>query len=103
MPMRRTNIYLDDEQIARLTMLAGRQGVAMAALVREAIEEYLGKRAPEPLGVDEWKRRFDELLARRRTAAAQAGWAADAVDRDVAAAVSAVRKRRRAGRVARRP
>lgn len=47
--MHRTNIYLDDSQVAALDRLASSEGVARALVVRRFIDEGLG-RAREDLG-----------------------------------------------------
>ena len=39
--MKRTTIFLDEQTLLRLKRAAQRQGVASAALVREAIHRYL--------------------------------------------------------------
>jgi len=45
--MKRTNIYLPDQLLARLRALAERTGLSVADLVRRAVEEYLMKREKE--------------------------------------------------------
>lgn len=39
----RTQIYLTDEQRARLATRARRDGVPMSQLIREAVDDYLGE------------------------------------------------------------
>lgn len=41
--MRRTQVSLTDEQIQTLREEAARRGVSMAEIVRDAIEEHLGR------------------------------------------------------------
>ncbi|MGH4016269.1 MAG: CopG family transcriptional regulator [Pseudonocardiaceae bacterium] len=42
--MRKTSVYLDDADARRLAMLAEREGVSQASLLRKAIRAYV----PEP-------------------------------------------------------
>ena len=49
--MIRTQISLDERQMERLRALARRRNVPLAELVREAVEDLLGKPAP-----DDWDR-----------------------------------------------
>lgn len=44
--MRKTSVYLDDADARRLAMLAEREGVSQAALLRRAIRAYV----PQPRG-----------------------------------------------------
>ncbi len=39
--MRRTNIYLTEKQVERLHLCASREGIAIAELIRRAIDVYL--------------------------------------------------------------
>jgi hypothetical protein len=39
--MRRTNVYVTDQQLARLRIRAEREGVAMAEIIRRAIDAFL--------------------------------------------------------------
>ena len=43
--MRRTQIYLDEEQDRRLQARANASGVTKSALIREAIEQFLKRRS----------------------------------------------------------
>src|SRR5262245_51961804 len=96
--MKRTNIYLDEAQLDRLTRYARSRGLATAEAVREAVEEYLVARDVKAVAGDEWQRRLDALGERRGHAAKDAGWTQDEVDRDVSAAVDEVRGGKRARR-----
>lgn len=96
--MRRTNIYLADEELSALRLIGRRQGRPVAVLVREAVDTWLMAQGVQPIDEDAWARRFDLLLDRRRRAAAEAGWEPVEVERDVAAAVEEVRRDRAAGR-----
>lgn len=97
--MQRTNIYLDERQLELLRVVGERRGTPVAALVREAIDRWLDEQGVRRVGEDEWGRRFDSLLERRRTVAAGRGFSEEDVERDVMAAVREARK----ARAARRP
>jgi hypothetical protein len=96
--MKRTNIYLDERQIELLGAVGERRGRSVAALVREAIDRWLEEQGVRRIDEDEWGRRFDALLERRRKAAAGRGFTEEEVERDVMAAVREVRKARAARR-----
>jgi hypothetical protein len=96
--MKRTNIYLAEDELAALQVLGRRQGRPVAALVREAIDQWLEGQGVRPIDEAEWSQRFVQLLGRRRRLAAEAGWTQEDVDRDVARAVAEVRKARTAAR-----
>lgn len=63
--MRRTQIYLDQEQARRLDRWAAGEGVTRSAVIREAIDGYLSR--PEPGGA-----RLGRFRAAVRTAAGAA-------------------------------
>jgi predicted DNA-binding protein len=44
MGMKRTNIFLPEQQLAELRALANATGLSVAELVRRAIDQYLGKK-----------------------------------------------------------
>jgi predicted DNA-binding protein len=96
--MRRTNIYLDDEQLASLRGLSERRGLPVATLVREAIDEWLAAQGVRQIPEDEWNRRFSALLERRTRIADDDGLSQEDVERDVMQAVREVRKARAARR-----
>ncbi|MFA5787941.1 MAG: ribbon-helix-helix protein, CopG family [Actinomycetota bacterium] len=96
--MRRTNIYLDESQVLTLRRLGERRGTPVAALVREAIDAWLGSQGVSPVSDDEWTRRFSSLLTRRARLAGRETPAEEAVERDVARAVAEARKVRVARR-----
>lgn len=50
--MRRTQIYLEDEQAARLDRRAAEAGATRSEMIREAIEAWLGPSGPRWTG--EW-------------------------------------------------
>jgi len=97
--MERTNIYLDEREIAGLRMLSRRTGRPVAALVREAVDAWLEDQGVTVIAPDEWSRRFGELLGRRGRLAAAEGWIEEQIAPDVARAVAEVRR----SRAARRP
>jgi Ribbon-helix-helix protein, copG family len=96
--MRRTNIYLDEEQLRALKALGESRGEPVSGLVREALDEYLQTRGVRVLDEDEWQTRFDALLQRRDRIAKERGFKEEDVERDVAEAVREVRKARAASR-----
>jgi hypothetical protein len=96
--MRRTNIYLSEDQLATLQALGGQRGIAMSELVRQAIDEWLRAQGVRVLTEDEWGQRFDALLSRRRVAGGLRSPSPSTVDRDVSAAVREVRRARAARR-----
>ncbi|MEA2639393.1 MAG: hypothetical protein QOF51_787 [Chloroflexota bacterium] len=59
--MRRTNIYLDDDQLCALKHLAVEEQQSLAVLVRQAVDEYLARRFGDPAA---WNERFDTLIQR---------------------------------------
>lgn len=96
--MQRTNVYLSNDQLQALRALAASRGVPVAKLVREAVDTWLDANGVRPIPRDEWERRFDELLERRRRIAKERGFAEEKVERDVMAALREVRKARAARR-----
>ena len=96
--MHRTNIYLDERQLDGLRRVAEHRGRPVAELVREAVDTWLDAQGVRVVPEDEWQRRFDGLLTRRRELAHARPPRPEAVERD---AVAAVREARRA-RAARR-
>ena len=74
--MKRTNIYLDDDQLRLLRHLAVEQDRSFTALVREALDDYLarqglattprvqGPRLERPDAA--WRARLDAVLGRLR-------------------------------------
>lgn len=96
--MQRTNIYLSEEQLGALRSVGALRGVPVAALVREAVAEWLGRNGVRPIPDDEWARRLGELLERRRRVAEEHGFSEAEVERDVMEAVREVRRERTARR-----
>ena len=71
--MKRTSIYLEEEELKLLKHLAVEEEASLAELVRRAIRWYLAtaagrvRPAPQRLSDQEWDRRLDELLASIRS------------------------------------
>ena len=96
--MRRTNIYLDEEQLASLRAVSERRGQPVATLVREAVDQWLSSQGVRRVSDDEWRARFASLLERRKRIAEERGFSQEEVDRDAVEAVREVRKARAARR-----
>lgn len=92
--MQRTNIYLDEDQLHALRLLAAEDRESVADLVRQAIDEYLVKRYPD---CRDWGERFDTLVARiqRRV---PADVTPEQIEADISAARQEVREAHRATR-----
>jgi len=94
--MERTNIYLEASQRRKLRLLSDATGEPVAAIVREAVDEYLaGKGVTEQTTAD-WRGSLGKLLDRR--AAVSVDFDQEEVDREVQAAVREVRAERKASR-----
>ena len=71
--MKRTSIYLEEEELKLLKHLAIEEDSSLAELVRRAIRWYLAtaagrtKLAPEKLSDEEWSKRLESLLAKTRS------------------------------------
>ena len=101
--MKRTNIYLDEEQARVLRHLAIEEGRSFTDLVREALNAYLAQRGlastsrvvgpRRSIPPDEWRSRFTDALWRIR-ANAPAGLAADKIESEITAAREEVRRER---------
>jgi hypothetical protein len=61
--VRRTQIYLDDEQTARLDHRAAAEGVTRSTVIRRAVDEFLIRDERDPAA---WKARWQKAV--RRTA-----------------------------------
>lgn len=96
--MKRTNIYLDDQQLELLRGLGEARGEPVAALVREAVDTWLSAQGARRVSPDEWERRFDALLRRRDHIAKAHDFSEEEVERDVMEAIREVRKARAARR-----
>lgn len=96
--MKRTNIYLDDDQLELLRGLGQARSEPVAALVREAVDAWLTAQGARRVPRDEWERRFDALLRRRDRIAKEHDFTEEEVERDVVEAIREVRKARAARR-----
>lgn len=96
--MRRTNIYLPDQQLDLLRRVSENRGRPVAELVRDAVDSWLAAQGIRAIPPDEWQARFDALLDRRGKIAERGGFSEEAVVRDVNAAVREVRRTRTARR-----
>lgn len=97
--MRRTNIYLEEQQLELLRRLGVQRGEPVAGLVREAVDEWLERRGVRALTEDEWQRRFAGLLERRGAVADRIQPDERQVAADVSDAIAEHRaERARAGR-----
>lgn len=96
--MRRTNVYLDEQQLELLRRVGELRGEPVAVLVREAVDAWLDAQGIRAIAPDEWERRFDDLVGRRRAIAEREGFDEQTVEDDVLAAVREVRRSRAARR-----
>jgi hypothetical protein len=97
--MKRTNIYLDDDQLELLRGLGEQRGEPVAVLVREAVDSWLEAQGARRIPPDERQRRFEALLRRRDRIWSELGASEEEVEREVDEAIREVRK----ARAARRP
>jgi len=93
--MRRTNIYLADRQAELLRRIGESRDRPVAELVREAVDSWLTAQGATVISADDWQRRIDTLLGRRRRIARAERFSEDEVQRDVTTAVREVRARRK--------
>jgi len=94
----RVNIYLEEEKLGALRALSEQRDEPVAALVREAVDDWLRSQNVRALSPDEWERRFDALLKRRDRIAEELDVTEAEVEQDVMAAVKEVRRNRAARR-----
>jgi hypothetical protein len=105
--VKRTNIYLDEEQARLLRHLAVEEGRSFTDLVREALNSYLAQRGlastsrvigpRRSIPLDEWQARFADALCRIR-----AGTPTDLTSDEIEAEITAARDEVRRERAARR-
>jgi len=62
--VRRTNIYMDEDQLVMLKFLALQQGQTVAELVRTAVNQLLSEQLKNE---DKWKTQFNGLINRVRS------------------------------------
>ncbi len=92
--MRRTNIYLDDDQLRALKHLAVEQHQSLAILVRRAVDEFLAQRLKER---SDWGERFDALVQRVQSRMPPDTTPAE-IEADITAAREEVRAEHRAAK-----
>ena len=91
--MKRTNIYLDDEQLRLLKHIAVEEGSSFTELVRRALQQFLKSHAEHANGSSSeknWNQRLERLLTRvhERTLISSP----DEVEADVTAASEELRR-----------
>jgi predicted transcriptional regulator len=92
--MKRTNIYLEEEETRLLKHIAVEEQCSFTALVRRALHEFLeryqqeGKRRVPRR--DEWNERLDKLLARVRQRTRS--FSPEEIEADITAAAKEVRR-----------
>jgi len=101
--VKRTNIYLEEEQSRLLRHLAIEAGRSFTAIVREALDDYLAQRGiRSATGVigprrlvpeEEWQATFRAALERVR-AGAEADMSTEEIEAEIAAAREEVRRGR---------
>ena len=92
--MRRTNIYLEDDQLTALKHLAAEGNQSVADLVRDAINVYLARRIRED---SEWQARLDRLLDRVQRRG-PTDTATDEIELEIGLARAEVKEKHRAAR-----
>ncbi|MBI4494993.1 MAG: CopG family transcriptional regulator [Chloroflexi bacterium] len=93
--MKRTNVYLDEEQARLLRHLAVEEGRSFTALVREALNDYLARRGlaanshvvgpQQQLSDDEWRSSFKAAVERIR-ASVPDDWTPEEIEAEITAA-----------------
>lgn len=89
--MKRTNIYLEEEQLRLLKHLAVEEGRSFTELVRQALQEFLERYQPKTARA-QWSQRLEQLLERvhRRTR----GFSPEEIEADVTVASKEARRQR---------
>ena len=93
--MKRTNIYLEEDQLRLLKHIAIEEGQSFTELVRQALQEFLDrykknpKRAPSQ---EEWNRRLEQLLARMQQRTRD--FKPEEIEADITAASKETRRRK---------
>jgi Ribbon-helix-helix protein, copG family. len=93
--MKRTNIYLEEEETRLLKHIAVEEGCSFTALVRQALQEFLERRqrkTKRTAPTNEWNRRLANLLARVRQRTS--GFSPEEIETDITAAAKELRRRR---------
>ncbi|CAN5371401.1 MAG: ribbon-helix-helix protein, CopG family [Chloroflexia bacterium] len=92
--MRRTNIYLDENQLQALKRLAVTEDQSVAAVVRDAVDTYLKDRASDDVA---WSKELKQLLERVQSRIPP-DITPDEIEADITSAREEVRQARRAAR-----
>ncbi len=93
--MKRTNVYLDDEQLRALKHIAVEEGVSFTELVRRALSLFAA--AYGTTGMPPWEERLDRLVTQVRERAEP--FSTQETEREItAASAEARRARKRAAR-----
>jgi hypothetical protein len=92
--MRRTSIYLDDDQLRALRHLAVEEQQPVSELVRRAVDRFLAERLRDQ---PDWGERLDALM-RRIQSRIPADVTAEQIEADITAARGEVRQTRRTTR-----
>ncbi len=92
--MRRTNIYLDENQLQALKRLAVTEDQSVAAVVRDAVDAYLKDRASDDVA---WSKELKQLLERVQSRIPP-DITPDEIEADITSAREEVRQARRAAR-----
>jgi hypothetical protein len=92
--MRRTNIYLDENQLQALKRLAVTEDQSVAAVVRDAVDTYLKDRASDDVA---WSKELKQLLERVQSRIPP-DITPDEIEADITSAREEVRQARRAVR-----
>jgi predicted DNA-binding protein len=92
--LQRTNVYLEDDQLDALKVLAAARGDSLATVVREAVDAYLRDHF---VSDDAWRMRFEDLRHRvqARTASSVTP---EEIEADITEARNEVRRLHRASR-----
>lgn len=96
--MQRTNIYLEDDQVALLRGIARLRGQSVAELVREAVDAWLERQGAKTVTDDDWRRALSEALNQQAEFVRRRGLTDEEIDCLVSEAVGEVRSDRATGR-----
>ena len=94
MSLRRTNIYLEDDQLDALKVVAATRGSSFATIVRDAVDAYL---RDQFVGDPAWRTEFENLLDRVQSRLDRS-IAPEDIEADITVARDEVRQMHRASR-----
>jgi hypothetical protein len=89
--MRRTNIYLNDDQLVFLKNMALQEHRTVAELVRQAVDSWLADKLPKR---DRWSEQLDDAVTRLRSRL-PADVPEDEIEADITAAMDEVKAARK--------